>query len=102
MSRILQLRTFLQNKPQDCFLCHALALELIKVGAQEEAKALLEKILEDKPDYVGSYYVLGKLLEQMNQPENAEAVYIRGMEQAKAIGDSHTYSELRSAIDVMD
>lgn len=102
MSRIEQLREFLQKKPQDYFLRHALALELIKAEQLTEAKALLENILKEKPDYVGSYYVLGKLLEKMNEPEAAEAVYEKGMAQAKALGDNHTFSELRSAIDLMD
>lgn len=102
MSRIEQLQEFLKEKPQDCFLRHALALEYIKTGKLEEARFLLEHILKDNPDYVGSYYALGKLLEQMELLDEAETVYTKGMNQAKNLGDNHAYSELRSAIDLMD
>lgn len=102
MSKIEQLQNFLKEKPQDSFLRHALALEYIKAGNLAEARSLLEDVLKNEPDYVGSYYVLGKLLEQMELYDEAESVYKKGMEQAQILNDNHTYSELRSAIDLMD
>lgn len=102
MNRIEQIKEFLKDKPKDCFLRHALALELIKDGEPEQAKNLFKTILQEFPGYIASYYALGKLLEEMDLHDEALATYEQGIVQAQKAGDQHTLSELRSAIDLMD
>lgn len=97
MDRIDRIRTMLKENPGDCFLQHALALECIKLGNDEEARLLFESVLEKEPGYIGSYYHLAKLLERIEQNEKAIKVYEKGMEEAKKSGDNHSLSELRSA-----
>ena len=97
MDRITQLKAFLQESPQDNFLQHALALELIKLGSEDEARRLFEEILQREPSYIGSYYHLAKLLERMGETEQAILWYERGMEAAEKAGDRHALGELRSA-----
>ena len=46
MERIAMLKEYLQATPQDNFLQHALALELIKTGDDAGARSLFESILE--------------------------------------------------------
>ena len=81
----------------DSFLQHALALEYIKVGKDEEARALFNTILKREPTYIGSYYHLGKLLERAGDFDRAIRVYDRGMEEAKLANDMHAYNELQGA-----
>ena len=88
---------FLEKTPEDNFLQHALALEYIKTGREQEARALFEALLQRDPSYVGSYYHLAKLLERTGDTEQAVLWYERGMEAAKKAGDSHALGELRSA-----
>ena len=83
--------------PGDNFLRHALALEYIKLGKDEDAKELFEAILNDSPDYVGSYYHLGKLLERNGEAAKAIECYETGMKQAKLANDQHAYNELQAA-----
>ena len=45
MNKIDQLKQFLKATPNDSFLQHALALEYIKLGNDEDAKLLFENIL---------------------------------------------------------
>jgi Tfp pilus assembly protein PilF len=97
--RIRQLETFLQQSPDDCFLNHALALEYIKLGDDEEAQRLFRKNLSQDPAYVATYYHLGKLLERLDAAEEAAALYEKGMEQARAVGDMHAYRELQAAFE---
>ncbi|MBK7560401.1 MAG: tetratricopeptide repeat protein [Chitinophagaceae bacterium] len=99
MERINKLKEFLQASPTDCFLQHALALEYIKLGDDEQAKALFEEIVNREPGYVGTYYHLAKLLERNNLTEQAIKVYDRGMEEAKKAGDRHAYGELKGALE---
>jgi tetratricopeptide (TPR) repeat protein len=99
MNRIDKLKEFLQATPNDSFLQHALALEYIKEGNDAEAKILFDTILQREPNYVGSYYHLGKLLERINDFPEAINIYKKGMAEAKASKDNHSYNELMGALE---
>jgi tetratricopeptide (TPR) repeat protein len=96
-TRIDQLQAFLSASPDDPFLHHALALEFVKEGDETSAEKHFRHNLDNAPQYVASYYHLGKLLERDNRSDDAMATYERGMVVAKAAGDGHTYNELQSA-----
>jgi len=83
VDRIEKLKEFLKINPADSFVQHALALEHIKLGDDEQARALFEELLNRQPDYVGSYYHLAKLLERNGKTEEAISVYEKGMEKPK-------------------
>ena len=99
MDRLQRLREMLAQQPTDSFLNHALALEEIKLGNDSSARSLFESILQRDPDYIGSYYHLGKLLERQGDESAAIDIYERGMEAAKKRGDHHALNELRGAYD---
>ena len=97
MNKISKLKEFLKANPQDSFVQHAMALEHIKLGDDEQARGLFEEILNREPEYIGSYYHLAKLLERNEKTDEAIKVYEKGMEEAKKAGDNHAYGELRGA-----
>ena len=99
MDRIVKIKEMLTENPKDSFLCHALALEYIKMGNDSDARSLFESILDNEPGYIGSYYHLAKLLERIGETDAAIKVYEKGMEEAKKAGDNHSLSELRSAFE---
>ena len=102
MSRIEKLLEYMKTSDKDSFLQHALALEYIKIGEDEEARKLFNEILLREPTYVGSYYHLGKLLERVADFDRAIRIYKRGMEEAKKAGDMHSYSELQGALEDLE
>ena len=97
MARIEQLQAFLAVTPDDDFVRHALALEYIKIGDDQEARKLFETILLHNPAYIGSYYHLAKLLERNQENEMATAWYEKGIQQAKKANDQHALGELVAA-----
>jgi len=99
LDRISKLNEFLQANPLDSFVHHALALEYIKLGNDEEARGLFEDILNREPGYIGSYYHLAKLLERTERVDEAIKVYEKGMEESKKAGDNHALGELRGALE---
>jgi predicted Zn-dependent protease len=99
MNRIDLLKAYLAKTPDDSFLRHALALELIKLKEDEKAIDLFEQLLADDPDYVGSYYHLGRALERRGDTDRAVAVYQKGMEVARRLQEDHAYRELQQAAD---
>ena len=99
MDRIEQIKAFLNESPEDCFLKHALALEYIKTGEYVKARQYFETNRHQDPQYIATYYHLGQLLEKMELPKEALVIYEEGMKRAKEAGDQHAFSELRSVYD---
>lgn len=97
MDRISKLKAFLESSPDDSFLKHALALEYIKLEDDVTARRLFEELLEKEPEYVGSYYHLGKLLERAGEASLAATTYEKGMAMARSVNDKHAYNELQAA-----
>src|SRR5690348_8051229 len=97
MERIEKLNEFLAATPDDAFLQHALALEYVKMGDDNTARNLFEKLLQENENYVGTYYHLGSLLERQGQEERAITIYKKGMEVAKNAQENHAYNELLAA-----
>ena len=97
MDRMERVKEMLQASPKDNFLRHALGLEYVKEGNDAEARLLFEAILTDSPDYIGTYYHLGKLLERAGETQLAIAWYEKGMAAAKLDGSRHAYNELQTA-----
>ncbi len=97
MSRIDQIRQFLQDSPNDSFLRYALAQELQKQGDVEAAKEAYLWLTDNQPSYVATYYHLGKLLIAQGEKEAALAWFNLGIEHAKAAKELHALSELQSA-----
>src|SRR5690606_24202390 len=95
--RIQQLTEFLNDNPADPFLLYALATEYAKIGQTSEALRYYNLLQTDHPDYVGTYYHLGKLYDALGQKDDAIATYRRGMEIAQQKNDRHAFSELQAA-----
>jgi Tfp pilus assembly protein PilF len=97
MERIEKLKKFLETNAADSFVQHALALEYVKLGDDAAARKMFEELLERDPDYAGSYYHLGKLLERNNATTEAIKVYETGISVTEKSGDRHALGELKSA-----
>ena len=69
----------------------------MKAGDEDDAKKHFEINLNNDPGYVATYYHLGKLFERVGERAGAIAIYEKGMVQAKAVKDMHSYSELQNA-----
>jgi tetratricopeptide (TPR) repeat protein len=95
--RINKILDFLKANPNDLFLNHALALEYVKIGNEENAKKFFEANLACDPNYIATYYHLGKLLERTKHNEDALDCYQKGMNIAKMANDNHSYNELQAA-----
>lgn len=88
----------LQASPSDAFLLFATAKEYEKMGDKPQALAFYERLQTSDPNYTGLYYHLGKLHEQLEQPEQAIQAYKTGIEVCRKAGDRHAMSELAAAL----
>ena len=97
MNRIDQLEAFLEEDPDDPFTRFALAQERLKQDDVDEARRLFEELVERNPDYVGTYYHLGKLYERLGRTDDAIETYADGIEVARAQNEQKDLSELQDA-----
>ena len=85
------------SKNVDSFLLFAIAKEYEKAAENELAKEYYKRLVSEFPDYVGTYYHFGKLLEKSTETDAAIEIYNKGIAIAKALGDQHAWSELAEA-----
>lgn len=100
--RLEKLQQFLSQTPNEPFLKYAIALEYLKLNQDQLALQHFEKITQEHPLYVGTYYHLGKLYEKLNLEEKALPCYEKGMEVARQLEDHHAFSELQSAWNMLN
>jgi tetratricopeptide (TPR) repeat protein len=96
-SRLQTLLQFAEENPNDPFIIFALAKEYEKQQDLDTALSQYLQLTREHPDYVGTYYHLGKLYEAKESFSDAFFTYKKGMDVAKAQGDQHALSELAGA-----
>ena len=97
MSRIEQLIKFLKDTPNDPFLHYAIAQEHNKAGNKELALEKYQELVDKFPNYVGTYYHLGKTQIEIGQKTEAMTTFETGIKIAQEIKDQHSLAELQSA-----
>ena len=98
MDRLTTLLQYHEEDPGDSFIRFALASEYGKQGEHIEALKWFEELRENDPDYVGTYYHIGKLYETLDRQSDAITAYKEGIKIAGAQSDQHARSELQSAL----
>ncbi len=103
LTRLDQLKNFLDQEPNDAFLKYAIATEYLSLGHKDKTLRLFEELLIEHPSYLGTYYHLGKLYELFAKKSEAETTYLKGIEVAKGQNNRHALNELQQAYnDLMD
>ena len=100
--RLKMIETMLETNPKDSFLHYAAALEHQKNGDIVGAIKIIQKIIKNDPDYLASYYQLGKMLEEKGKIDEAVSVYKSGKSVAKKQSDMKTLGELSEALMLLD
>jgi len=96
-TRLTKLMEFLESDPNDPFILYAIATEYNSSDDVEKAFEYYLKLVAEHPEYVGTYYHLGKLYEKNSNSEAAIAIYQKGMTAARNKRDMHALSELQGA-----
>jgi len=96
-TRLAKLLEFLESEPNDTFILYALATEYNSINDIENAFVYYLRLVNDHPDYVGTYYHLGKLYEKQDEKAKAIEIYQKGIATARAKRDMHALSELQGA-----
>lgn len=100
--RMKKLQQMLERDPDDLFLLYAVALEHRKGGALGESLSYLNRVLEKDAGYLGAYLMAGQVHEAAGDLEAARRVYRKGIEVARAKGESHAASEMEAALAIIE
>ncbi len=99
MDRIEQLRKFISAQPNEAFPRYALALELKGKGEAAGAAAELQELRKRAPGYLATYLMLGMILQTLGRNDDAREAFVAGQDLARKQGNTHTLSELSSALE---
>lgn len=95
--RLNKLLDFLNENPGDPFLNYAVATEYLKLNNTALALDYYERLTKEHPDYVGTYYHLGKLYESLARRTDALKTYEAGIRAAQLARDANALRELQAA-----
>jgi predicted Zn-dependent protease len=87
-------RKLLQKDPQNPMVLYSLGNELFKEEKYEEARDLLRRAIENKPDYSVAYRMLGRAQYELREDTEAKNVFLEGKEVARQNGDLQTVKEI--------
>lgn len=94
--RIAKLIEFYEQNPDDPFTIYGLALEYTNTEPLQ-AKHYFTILLEKHPEYLPTYYHAAALFSELDEREQAEDTYQKGMALAQKSGDAHALKELQNA-----
>lgn len=100
--RLKSIEKMLDKNKSDSFLNYAAALEYHKFGNIQKAISLLSDLIKNDPNYLGTYFQLGRFYEEIGKTKEAIAVYRSGTLVAKSQNDNKTLGELSEALMLLD
>ncbi len=96
--RLELLQEYLKNDPDDPFNLYAIATEY-RDEAPEKALEYYDKLLNEHPDYLPTYYHAANLYVDLDLRDKAEKVFNKGIELARQQDNKLTLRELQNALD---
>jgi len=102
ISRLDILLKSLKENSHDAFTRYLVALEYAKLNRHDEAIGQFEKLLNEHPAYVPTYYQFAQLYENINRIDDAIRIYQLGLVAARNAGDFHAASEIQAALDMLE
>ncbi|HEY1375231.1 MAG TPA: tetratricopeptide repeat protein [Gemmataceae bacterium] len=100
--RLRQLHEFLAETPDDPELRYAVAMELLGLGADDDAVRAFRDLVTAKPGYVASYLMLGQTLIRLDREGEARDVLRAGVAAAKGAGNAHAEGEIQALLDSLE
>lgn len=83
---------------RDPFVFYARAMELKSLGRNDDALQAFRDCARDFASYVPTYLMGGQLALELGRNDDARDFLSRGIERARATGDTHALSEMESVL----
>jgi len=96
--RIAQFEKLVAHNEQDVLSRFTLGRAYLEAGRPADAVLMLERVLEQKPDYTAVFVLLGLAYEKSGKLARALKTYTRGIELAQQKGDLHPRNEMQERL----
>jgi uncharacterized protein HemY len=93
-SRSDMFRKLMEKDPKNPMILYSLGNELFKEEHYAEARDLLQRAIENKPDYSVAYRMLGRAHFELHENSEARSVFLKGKAVAQENGDLQTVKEI--------
>ena len=97
MNRLQILQDFYDQDPKEPFNIYGLALEYQKHDIKK-SKQLFDLLLKDFEEYLATYYITGKLYEELGLDEEAVEIFKKGISVAHSQKNTKAENELKTAL----
>jgi len=94
MDRLEKLLQIIKIQPDSSFVKFGIAKEYENINNFQEAVIWYQKLLNDDPDYTGTYYHLSNLKMKLDQQKEALECIEKGIVRCKALKSDHDLAEL--------
>ena len=99
MSRLEKLKEMLEQDPADTFVRYGLAMEYRTNDQTNEASKLFKELMNDTPPHVPSYFMMGQMLADNEQIDDAKTTLQSGITEARSQGNSHAAGEMTELLE---
>ena len=93
-SKLQFLQKSIEEDPRNAFAHFALAREYLKINEREKARVKYDYLIQQFPEYGGTYYHYAIHLLEEDEMESAHRVIDQGIKILKQNNESHLLSEL--------
>lgn len=100
-SRLETLQQFFQDDPNDPFNLYALALEWQRTDPHQSLY-FFQELISRHPEYIPTYYQLGKFYQELNERDKAQKIFKQGIEYAKQKNEMKALRELQTAFQELE
>jgi tetratricopeptide (TPR) repeat protein len=99
MDRLMMLKQFLAENPNDAFARYGLALEYVNAGQIDSGLEEFKTILRSNPDYTPAYQMAAQALLAAGRSGEARPILEQGLACAKRTGNLKAQSEMQALLD---
>lgn len=95
-ARLEKLLDYYKNDPSDPFIIYGIANEYLDIDPKS-ALHYFELLLTIHKDYLPTYYMAAHLYAELDQSENAQSTFEKGINLAQIQNDTKALAELKNA-----
>jgi tetratricopeptide (TPR) repeat protein len=101
ISRLEQLRKYVEEEPADPFNWYSLALEEQK-HTVAKADEIFQHLLAEFPDYIPTYYQAGLFYQKLGNHDQALKILKKGVSECEKVNNLKTKREILAVIEDME
>jgi predicted Zn-dependent protease len=102
LSRLEQIKSMLQEEPNDPELGYMLAMGYASTGNDAEAARAFQELLARCPAYAPGYHQAGRTLVRLGRVDEAKAVLRQGIPAALGANNEHAAGEMRELLESLE